>query len=106
MDGNFAKQILIGLAKKLGFADVRRANYNRKFQLKLVCENGSAPLICVKEGVGYTRMLFSSGKWEKMLNELKGHYIFNPKNGFANHTIVKIDSIEQLIIDLEIDGCL
>ena len=111
MDGITAKRILVALAKKMSCDSVRRANAKNDigqsgYTLKFV-KNGRS--ICVRKFVkaydfGPIGYLSKASNWESLLN------------GLANMTIrplivhapapIQIHSIEQLAIDLELEGYL
>lgn len=103
MDGLLAKRTLIALARKLGFDTVKRTNYpDGGYTLNLV-KGGRClfPLAIMDEYDNYSCMfIFKSTKWENILKDLEGKTI--PK---GNMRIV-VNSVEQLIIDLELEGFL
>jgi len=102
MDGLFAKRVLIALARKQSFASVRRANYRHKYQLKLISPNKhSRPLYFkIDEQSPLSVFTFTSAKWENILKALEGKTILYGKEW------KKISSIEEIIVDLELQGYL
>ena len=112
MDGLTAKRILIALANMLGFDSVRRANLVNIFTLKLVKANHMSRRIMIKP-IGSHRddwlvLTSNSSKWTKMLNRLIGKEVSFERQCISDpkRTYVNVYSIEQLIIDLELDGYL
>jgi len=105
MDGLFAKRVLIGLARILSFDSIRRCNCGKqRYCLKLVNQHGhsSIPLYVIYPGEKYSSRIFvcKSAKWACILAELEGKSLgirYNNGNPI---------SIEQLIIDLELEGFL
>lgn len=104
MDSLTAKRVFKALAKKLSYSSVRRCNYGHCFKLKLLSPSGNARAILrvqTDETLVWTQeLLFKSATWVKMLQELEGKTIV------AGCEKIKINSIEQLMIDLELQGFL
>ena len=102
MDGLLAKRTLIALAKKLGFDTVKRTNHPGGYALKLVDSKGRRLPLAIMDEFNYCscKFIFKSAKWENILRDLEGKTI--PK---GNMRIV-VNSVEQLIIDLELEGFL
>lgn len=102
MDGLFAKRVLIALARKQSFASVRRANYRHQYQLKFVRTNKrSKPLYFMTDEQSPLNVFtFTSTKWENILKALEGKTILYGKEW------KKISSIEEIIVDLELQGYL
>lgn len=107
MDGLSAKRVLTALAKKLSFDSVRRCNYKNNitngYCLKLVSKSTkqSMPLYVIYPNERYSRILaVRSSKWADFLKELEGKSLgIRYNNGMP---IV----IEQLVVDLELEGFL
>ena len=104
MDGLTAKRVFIALAQRLSCSFVRRCNYGHHYKLKLLSPSGNA---CATLGVQTDDkapwaqiLLFKSSKWAKMLQELEGKTIA------AGSERIKVNSIEELIVDLELQGFL
>ena len=104
MDGLTAKRVFIALAKRLSCSSVRRCNYGRYYKLKLLSPSGNACAVLgvqTNEKLSLTQvLLFKSAKWAKMLQELEGKTITTGSER------IKVNSIEQLIVDLELQGFL
>ena len=103
MDGLTAKRVLIALAKKFSCESVRRCNDGRMYKLVLVNSSGhSACTLCfVEDGWPYgVKLQFNSTKWENILKSLEG------KTLAAGSERLKVVSIEQLMIELELQGYL
>lgn len=104
MDGLFAKRVLIGLARMLSFYSIHRCNYGKQgYCLKLVNRHShiSMPLSVIYPGEQFSRtFVCKSAKWTRILAEIEGKSLgvrYNNGNPI---------SIEQLIIDLELEGFL
>lgn len=104
MDSLAAKRVFIALAKRLSYSSVRRCNYDHYYKVELLSPSGNTSTIL---GVQTDKtfpwsqaLLFKSRKWAEMLQELEGKTIT------AKSERIKINSIEQLIIDLELQGFL
>ena len=116
MDGIAAKRVLIALAKKFAFDNVRRANRDRQFTLKLVTKSRIARHLMVRpigsvDTAAFTVMTCKSGKWEQLLNALVGKEVktigtISRRNGTdaISNKIISVYSVEQLAIDLELEG--
>lgn len=104
MDGLTAKRVFIALAKRLSYSSVRRCNYGQYYKLKLLSPSGNACAVIgvqIDEKPYLTKvLLFKSSKWAKILQELEGKTIT------AGNERIRINSIEQLIVDLELQGFL
>lgn len=105
MNGIDAKRVFLALAKKWHFSSVRRCNESKEYyKLKFVNSSGRS-VNCLGEQRDnkyhwLNTCLFTSTNWFKMLQSLEGKTI-----GCGSER-VKVISIEQLIIDLEIGGWL
>ena len=104
MDSLTAKRVFIALAKKLSYSSVQRCNHDHCYKLKLFPPSGNAYAVLkvqIDERLLWTQeLLFKSANWAKMLQELEGKIIV------ARLEKIKINSIEQLMIDLELQGFL
>ena len=104
MDGLTAKRVFIALAKRLSYSSVRRWKYDHYYKLKLLSPFGNASTILGvqidKTFPGSQTLLFKSATWAKMLQELEGKTIT------AKSERIKVNSIEQLMVDLELQGFL
>ena len=104
MDGLTAKRVFIALAKRLSYSSVRRCNYGQYYELKLLSPSGNAGAVIgiqTDEKPYLTKvLLFKSAKWVKMLQELENKTIA------VGNERIRINSIEQLIVDLELQGFL
>ena len=104
MDGLTAKRVFIALAKRLSCSSVLRCNCGKYYKLNLLSPFGNA---CTALGVQTDEtfpwsqvLLFKSSKYAKMLQELEGKTIT------AKSERIKVNSIEQLMVDLELQGFL
>ena len=104
MDGLTAKRVFIALAKRLSYSSVRRRKCDRYYKLELLSPFGNARTLFevqTDETFPWSQvLLFKSSKYAKMLQELEGKTIT------AGNERIKVNSIEQLIIDLELQGFL
>lgn len=102
MDGLFAKRVLIALAKMLSFDSICRSNYTGGYCLKLIPKHGRRlPMLIKYPNETFMRVFtFKSSKWVNILKDLEGKSLGNLYNN--GMPIV----IEQLIIDLELEGFL
>ena len=102
MDGLFAKRVLIALAKKLSFDSICRCNHVCGYCLKFISKHGRrSPMYIKYPNETFMRVFtFKSSKWMNILKELEGKSLGNLYNN--GMPIV----IEQLIIDLELEGFL
>lgn len=104
MDGLTAKRVFIALAKRLSCSSVQRCNYGQYYKLKLLSPSGNARAVIgvqTDEKLCLTKvLLFKSAQWAKMLQELENKTIA------VGNERIKINSIEQLIVDLELQGFL
>ena len=111
MDGLAAKRVFIALAKRLSYSSVRRCNCDHYYKLELLSPSGNASTILgVQTDETFLQshktfpwaqeLLFKSRKWAEMLQELEGKIII------AKSERIKVNSIEQLIVDLELQGFL
>lgn len=115
MDGLLAKRILIALAKKLSFDSVRRVNASGSYTLKLVRKNGRSRHLIVQsinDSGNFNIQLHRchSSKWNSLLKSLVGKMVWPERIGFVENckqpTKVQIINVEQLAIDLELEGYL
>lgn len=102
MDGLTAKRVFIALAKRLSYSSVRRRRCDRYYKLELLSPSGNARTVLevqTHETFQWSQaLLFKSRKWAEMLKELEGKTIT------AKGERIKVNSIEQLIVDLELQG--
>ena len=102
MDGLTAKRVFIALAKRLSYSSVRRRKCDRYYKLELLSPFGNARTLFEVQTdetfQWYQTLLFKSRKWEDMLQELEGKTIT------AKGERIKVNNIEQLIVDLELQG--
>ena len=102
MDGLTAKRVFIALAKRLSYSSVQRRKCDRYYKLELLSPFGNARTIFEVQTdetfQWYQTLLFKSRKWEDMLQELEGKTIT------AKGERIKVNNIEQLIVDLELQG--
>ena len=102
MDGLTAKRVFIALAKRLSYSSIRRYKCDHYYTLELF-----SPFRSIILGVQTDKtfpwsqaLLFKSAKWAEMLQELEGKTITSTSER------IKVNSIEQLIVDLELQGFL
>ena len=108
MNGTTAKRILIALARKMSFDSIKRVNapHGRNgYMLELV---GKTSVHLAARPIGATDAYYSydistSSKWNKILEALAGKEII--AYGYYHKPIV-VHSVEQLAIDLELEGWL
>ena len=104
MDGLTAKRVFIALAKRLSYSSVRRRKCDCYYKLELLSPSGNASTILgvqIDKTFPWSQaLLFKSAKWAEMLQELEGKTIT------AKSERIKVNSIEQLIVDLELQGFL
>ena len=107
MDGITSKRILTALARKLSFDTVRRVNAppgRNGYMLRLIGKTsaclGTRPIGAAN--TYYTYDISNSSKWSKMLKALVGKEI---GYGYLHNPIV-VHSVEQLAIELELEGFL
>ena len=102
MDGLTAKRVFIALAKRLSYSSVRRRKCDRYYKLELLSPSGNAYTVLevqTDETFQWSQtLLFKSRKWAEMLQELEGKTIT------AGNERIKVNNIEQLIVDLELQG--
>lgn len=109
MDGITAKRILIALVKKLGYSTVRRANYDHQYTL-IAIKNGLSRKILVRpisetSFFPFRYLTCKSSKWEQLLNTLVGCEVrLSVGKDFIVQPPIAVYSIEQLAIDLELEG--
>lgn len=136
MDGLLAKRVLIALAKKFSYESVRRANCSaidnstsvpkkiQGYQLHLTRNGHSYAQLVVYPlednverpvGVNLEALVAKSAKWESLLEGLAGNIVsarlIMNKHVFRNrhkqkHINIRVASIEQLMIELELEGYL
>ena len=102
MDGLTAKRVFIALAKRLSYSSVLRCKCGQYYKLNLLSPSGNE---CTALGVQTDEtfpwsqvLLFKSSKYAEMLKELEGKTIT------AKGERIKVNNIEQLIVDLELQG--
>ena len=95
MNSLIAKQVFTALAKSLFYSSVQRCDLGSHCMLLFISSSGIAA--CTFKG---TILRFNSSKWADMLKELEGKTIA------IGTKRIKVDSIEQLMIDLELQGFL
>lgn len=104
MDGLTAKRVFIALAKRLSYSSVRRRKCDCYYKLELLSPSGNASTILgvqIDKTFPWSQaLLFKSAKWAEMLQELEGKTIT------AKSERIKVNSIEQLMVDLELQGFL
>ena len=104
MDGLTAKRVFIALAKRLSYSSVRRRKCDCYYKLELLSPSGNASTILgvqIDKTFPWSQaLLFKSAKWVEMLQELEGKTIT------AKSERIKVNSIEQLMVDLELQGFL
>ena len=104
MDGLTAKRVFIALAKRLSYSSVRRYKCDHYYKLELLSPSRNASTVLGiqtdKTFPWSQALLFRSAKWAEMLQELEGKTIT------AKSERIKVNSIEQLIVDLELQGFL
>ena len=102
MDGLTAKRVFIALAKRLSYSSVRRRKCDCYYKLELLSPSGNACTVLevqTDETFQWSQtLLFKSRKWAEMLQELEGKTIT------AKGERIKVNNIEQLIVDLELQG--
>lgn len=113
LDGQYAKDILFALAKKLGYNRVVRKNYKTCYSLLLIGDyNKHGGLVTIINNNSQLKdppaipFTFQSAKWINILNELEGKIIITWHQKDTKFCIEKIpiDSIEGLIITLQLEG--
>ena len=111
MDGLSAKRVLVALARKFGYTTVRRANKHDLYVLKFVDKKksiGTSAHLIAKPldntASDWYVLTFNSAKWNNILNSLVGNDI--AANGSLSSSKLPVHTIEQLVIDLELDGFL
>ena len=106
MDSLAAKRVFIALAKRLSCSSVQQCKYGHYYKLKLLSPSGNA---CAVLGVQTDKdkkfswaqvLYFKSANWAKMLQELEGKTIA------AGSERIEVNCIEQLMIDLTLQGFL
>lgn len=109
MDGITAKRILIALVKKLGYSTVRRANYDHQYAL-IAIKNGFSRKVLVKpiDETSFCKFNYftcKSSRWEQLLNALVGCEVrLSVGRDCIAQPLVAVYSVEQLAIDLELEG--
>ena len=115
LDGQYAKDILFALAKKLGYNRVVRKNYETCYSLLWIGEynkhGGFVTIINNSRQLGDPPAIpftFQSTKWINVLKELEGKIVIarHQKNAKFYTEKFPIDSIEGLIITLQLEGYL
>lgn len=114
LDGQYAKDILFALAKKLGYNGVVRKNYELCYGLLWISKCNKRSFVRV---INNNRQLgdppavpftFQSTKWINVLKELEGKTVIACHQTDTKFYTEKfsIDSIEGLIITLQLEGYL
>lgn len=105
MDGLTAKRILTALARKLGCVNVSvvKCGNNQYWQLMVRHCNGVKGILCVKDGRDIHTVISKSRAWNSFLPQLEGCIV---QRMFLNDKDIPVKSIEQLVIDLELEGFL
>ena len=102
MDSLTAKRVFIALAKRLSYSSVRRYKCDHYYALELLSPSGNVRTVFevqTDETFQWSQiLLFKSRKWAEMLQELEGKTIT------AKGERIKVNNIEQLIVDLELQG--
>lgn len=90
--------------KRLSYSSVRRRKCDCYYKLELLSPSGNASTILgvqIDKTFPWSQaLLFKSAKWAEMLQELEGKTIT------AKSERIKVNSIEQLMVDLELQGFL
>lgn len=104
MDGLTAKRILTALARKLGYANVSTMKWlNGKYWLLMLCNrSGKNCILYVKDGQSVHAVISKSRAWASFLPQLEGFVV----QRVLNDKDIPVKSIEQLVIDLELEGFL
>jgi len=114
LDGQYAKDILFALAKKLGYNGVVRKNYEMCYGLLWINKYNKHSFVRVINNNRQLRdpavipFTFHSTKWINILKELEGKtvIIWHQKDTKFCTEKFPIDSIEGLIITLQLEGYL
>ena len=104
MAGLTAKRILTALARKLGCVNVSvmKCGNNQYWQLMVRHCNGVKGILCVKDGRSIHTVISKSRAWASFLPQLEGFVV----QRVLNDKDIPVKSIEQLVIDLELEGFL
>ena len=104
MDNLTAKRVFTALAKSLSCSSVQRCKNGPYYKLRLLSPSGNVcAVLGVQTDAGWwwaEVLFFKSSKWAEMLKELEGKTIA------VGSERIKINSIEELIVDLELQGFL
>ena len=107
MDNLTAKRVLVALARKFSFSFIKRyvkryPSSDRLYCLKFLTKQGSDTLLGFesKPGEWAYAAHFASPKWIDILHSLEG------KTLAIGSERLKVNSIEQFVIDLELEGFL
>lgn len=104
MDGLIAKRILTALARKLGYSNVVIAKFGNSQYWQLVIRRygGYNRILYVKDGQSMHAVISKSRAWNSFLPQLEGCVV----QRVLNDKDIPVKSIEQLVIDLELEGFL
>lgn len=104
MDNLSAKRVMTALARKFSFSYIRRyySSSDESYRLEFLTKQGSNTLLGFesKPGEWAYAAHFTSQKWIDILHSLEG------KTLVIGSERLKVNSIEQLVIDLELEGFL
>lgn len=105
MDGLTAKRILTALARKLGYANISTITCcnGQYWQLTMCNRSGCNRILYVKDDQSIHAVISKSRAWNSFLPQLEGCIV---QRMFLNDKDIPVKSIEQLVIDLELEGFL
>lgn len=104
MDGLTAKRILTALARKLGYANVStmKCRNGQYWLLMIHNRDGKNRILYVKDSRSVHAVISKSRAWNSFLPQLEGCVV----QRVLNDKDIPVKSIEQLVIDLELEGFL
>ena len=104
MDGLTAKRILTALARKLGYANVSTMKCcdGQYWRLMVRSHSGCNRILYVKDSQSMHAVISKSRAWASFLPQLEGCVV----QRVLNDKDIPVKSIEQLVIDLELEGFL
>ena len=104
MDSKFAKNVFMALAKKLSFSSIVRETSSNDYAwiVKFETDSKNYSLLGVFDGTSpwAKTLYFRSETWDSMLQELEGKTIA------IGSERIPVNSIEQLVVELELEGFL